>query len=88
MLERSSQLVANQAPGVPDGGHGSLINSSPLSISFLKALSGRLERVSTLRQKGEIKYNGHTFDEFSVVRTAGFVEQARGLSMRAADSDR
>ena len=43
--------------------------------SFLKALAGRLHNVPSLKVSGDIRYNGHTFDEFNVVRTAGHVEQ-------------
>ena len=46
-----------------------------LPLSFLKALSGRLESSNSLRRSGSILYNGHAFDEFSVTRTAAFVEQ-------------
>ncbi|GAX73712.1 hypothetical protein CEUSTIGMA_g1165.t1 [Chlamydomonas eustigma] len=63
--------------GVILPGHMTLLLGPPGSgkSSFLKALSGRLESSSNLKKSGEILYNGHTFDEFNVIRTSAYVGQ-------------
>lgn len=43
--------------------------------TLLKALSGKLQGNSPLQVSGDITYNGRTFEEFIVQRTAGYVEQ-------------
>ena len=47
---------------------------SPLR-SYLKALAGRHASSPNLKVSGDIRYNGHAFEEFNVVRTAAYVGQ-------------
>lgn len=49
--------------------------SFPFPHSFLKVLCGRMVKNSDLDVQGDVRFNGHTFKEFNVVRTAGFVGQ-------------
>jgi hypothetical protein len=46
--------------------------------SYLKMLSGRMHATKNVMVEGEVTYNGHTFDEFNVIRTAAYVGQVRG----------
>lgn len=52
--------------------------------SYLRTLSGRITTYPTPRTvvNGEITYNGRTFDEFVVRKTAAYVDEVRRLCLQ------
>ncbi|KAG1677139.1 hypothetical protein FOA52_000945 [Chlamydomonas sp. UWO 241] len=63
--------IVDNASGVLVPGRMTLLLGPPSSgkTSLLKYLCGRMKGSSTVGASGSVTYNGHTFDEFDVVRT-------------------
>lgn len=69
--------ILHSAKGVLLPGRLTLLLGPPSSgkSTFLKVLAGRYQDSAKLRVKGSVTYNAHSFDEFMVNRTSGFVSQ-------------
>lgn len=69
--------ILDNVSGVLAPARTTLVLGPPSSgkSSFLKTLSGRMTGSSTVKMKTDVRYNGHTFDEFNVIRTSAFVGQ-------------
>ncbi|KAI3954477.1 hypothetical protein MKW92_053462 [Papaver armeniacum] len=73
--QRHSLTILNNASGFVKPGRMTLLLGPPGSgkSTLLKALAGKLE--SSLQKSGTITFNGQTFDEFCVKRSAAYIGQ-------------
>ncbi|XP_072984475.1 ABC transporter G family member 42-like [Typha latifolia] len=75
MAKRTTLTILNDVSGIVQPSRMTLLLGPPSSgkTTLLLALAGKLD--PTLKERGEITYNGHALDEFVPQKTAAYISQ-------------